>query len=189
VTVLGSGKAVTILEAEGVMRFMGIENVEKEEDEIVKKPEENEKQVIIFKCSGTEYFAVETADISRIEVVDPKNIQEIGKGKFINIAGDTVRVIRPEDYTPVKKRSYTDDKLYMLTFKKSAFPLGLLVRKVLDKVEAVFTLDKSQLYSDYMHGTSVYNEKILVFLNLEAIAEDVETDKVSKRIVKKKEII
>ena len=187
VTVLGSGKAVTILDAEGVMRFMGIENIEKDADEVIIKPEEDEKQVIIFKCSGTEYFAVETAEISRIEVIDPNSIQEIGKGRFVNIADETVRVLRPEDYTPVRKRSYSDDKLYMLTFKKSAFPLGLLVSKVLDKVEAVFSLDKSQLYSDFIFGTSVYNEKILIFLNLDAIAEDVENDKVSKRITKKKE--
>ena len=186
VTVLGSGKAVTILDAEGVMRFMGIENIEKAADEEVKAPEKGEKQVIIFKCSGTEYFAVETGDISRIEVIDPTSIQEIGKGRFVNIADETVRVIRPEDYTPVKKRTYSDDKLYLLTFKKSAFPVGLLVRKVLDKIEAVFTLDKNQLYSDFIFGTSVYNEKILVFLNLEAIAGQVESDNVSKRLSRKK---
>ena len=189
VTVLGNGKAVTILDAEGVMRFMGIGNVEKEADDDDKILEKDEKQVIIFKCSGTEYFAVETGDISRIEVVDPRNIQEIGRGRFINIADETVRVIRPEDFTPVKKRTYTDEKLYMLTFKKSAFPVGLLVRKVLDKVEAVFTLDNDQLYSDFIFGTSVYNEKILVFLNLDAIADDVENDKISKRTVRKKATI
>ncbi|MCL2664308.1 MAG: chemotaxis protein CheA, partial [Defluviitaleaceae bacterium] len=86
VTVLGSGKAVTILDAEGIMRFMGIEHIEKETDEKVINTDNDEKQVIIFKCSGTEYYAVETGDISRIEVIDPDSIQEIGRGRFINIA-------------------------------------------------------------------------------------------------------
>jgi len=119
------------------------------------------------------------------EVVDPDDIQDIGKGRFINIADETVRVIRPEDFTPVKKRSYAEEKLYILTLKNSAFPIGFLVRKVLDKLEAVFTLDNTQLYSDFIFGTSVYNEKILIFLNLAAIAEGVETDKVSRRVVRK----
>ena len=184
VTVLGSGKAVTILDAEGVMRFMGVESIENEAAETLspdfeadEKPDEAEKQIIIFNCSGPEYFAVETGDISRIEAVYPKDIQEIGEEHFINIAGETVRVIRPEDYTPVKKRSYTEDKLYMITFKKSAFPVGLLVKKVLDKIEAVFTLDSGRICSDFIHGTGAYNEKILIFLNLEAIADEVEKNK------------
>jgi len=192
VTVLGSGKAVAILDVEGVMKFMGVESIENESAgmmspnfEAGEKPEAEEKQVIIFKCSGTEYFAVETGDVSRIEVIDPKDIQEIGKGRFINIADETLRVIRPEDYAPVKKRSYADDMLYMITFKKSAFPVGLLVKKVLDKIEAVFTLDNDQLYSDFIYGTSVYDEKILVFLNLEAIADEIEKDKVSNRTAKR----
>jgi two-component system chemotaxis sensor kinase CheA len=196
VTVLGSGKAVAILDAEGVMKFMGLESIENAaagtlspDSETGEKTEEDEKQVIIFKCSGTEYFAVETGDISRIEVVDPTDIQEIGKGRFINIAGETVRVIRPEDYAPVTKQSYADDKLYMITFKKSAFPVGLLVKKVLDKIEAVFTLDNGQIYSDFIYGTSVYNEKILVFLNLEAIADEVEKDKMSSKTAKKGGIV
>jgi len=189
VTVLGSGQAVTILDAEGVMRFMGVESAENEEAETLsldfeedEKPEEAEKQFIIFNCSGPEYFAVETSDISRIEVADPKNIQEIGEGHFINIAGETVCVIRPEDYAPVQKRSYTDEKLYMITFKKSLFPAGLLVKKVLDKIEAVFTLDTGQLCGDFIYGTGVYNEKILIFLNLEAIADEAAKDKPSGRI-------
>ncbi|MCL2665155.1 MAG: chemotaxis protein CheW, partial [Defluviitaleaceae bacterium] len=186
VTVLGSGKAVTILDAEGIMRFMGIEHIEKKSDEKTKIKNEDEKQVIIFKCSGTEFYAVETGDISRIEVVDPKIIQDIGKGKFINIAEKTVRIIRPEDFAPVKKRNYNEGKLYMLTFKKSENPLGLLVKKVLDKVEDVFTFDGGQLYSDFIYGTSVYNEKILIFLNLKAIAEEVETEKKSGKTVRKK---
>jgi len=180
VTVLGSGNAVTILDAEGIMRFMGIGHIEKESDEKVVSTD-NEKQIIIFRCSGAEYYAVETGDISRIEVVDPVRIQEIGRGRFINIADETVRVIRPEDYAPVKKRTYTDDKLYILTFKKSSVPLGLLVRKVLDKVEAVFALNNSQLQSDFIFGTSTYKDKVLVFLNLDTIAEDVETDIVSRK--------
>jgi len=189
VTVLGSGKAVTIIDAEGIMRFMGIEHIEKETVSKVITVDSNEKQIIIFQCSETEYYAVETGDISRIEVIDPGSIQEIGRGRFVNIANVTVRVIRPEDYAPVKKRIYTDEKLYMITLKKSSFPMGLLVRRVFDKVDAVFTLDNSQLHSDYIFGTGVYKEKVLIFLNLDAIAEDVELNKTSKRNINKKVVV
>jgi len=182
VTVLGNGNAITILDAEGIMRFMGIEAVEKSAPaEEVKKDARDEKQVIIFTCSGTEYFALETSEISRIEIIVPKDIQEIGDSAFINIAGETIRVVRPEDYAPVKKHDYAEERLYMLTLKKSETPLGLLVGRVLDKIEDAFVLDTDHLRSDFVYGTSVFGERILVFLNSTAIVEEVEKEKRIKR--------
>ena len=179
VTVLGNGKAVPILNAEGIMRFMGVESIERDalaqlapEQETGtgdNGPETGEKQILVFVCSGPEYFAIETKDISRIEVIDPGNIQDIGSARYINIAGVTVQVIRPEDYSPVSKSDYDEEKLYILTLKKCAAPIGLLVRRVLDKVEDVFTLSDSQLHSEFVSGTCAFNEKILIFLNLTAI--------------------
>jgi hypothetical protein len=129
-------------------------------------------------CSGPEYFAIETKDISRIEAVDPKNIQEIGKESFINIAGRTVQVIRPEDFAPVGKQDFAARKLFLLTLKQCAFPVGLLARKVIDKVEDAFALSDAQLSGDFILGTSAYNEKILIFLNPAAITKKVESEKV-----------
>jgi len=186
VTVLGNGNAITILDAEGILRLMGIEAAEKNiADEKIIKDTADEKQVIVFKCSGKEYFALETSEISRIETVSPANFQEIGENRFINLAGETVRIIRPEDFAPVKKRDYAEEKLYLLTLKKSASPIGLLVGKVLDKVEKAFKLDTDRLYSDFIFGTSVFNEKILIFLNPTAIAEEVEKDNLLRKNIKK----
>ncbi|MCL2805814.1 MAG: chemotaxis protein CheA [Treponema sp.] len=189
VTVLGSGKAVAILDTLGIMRFMGLEE---KEDELQYEPEEkkyvneeNVKQVIIFKCSGTEYFAVETADILRIESIKNRNIQEINNGLFVIISGCTWRIVRPEDYAPVVKRDYTEEKLYVLTLKNSVSPTGLLVRNVIDKAEEEFLLDNKHIYSDFVFGTGIYNEKILIFINPGAIAEHVENDKTKRKITMK----
>jgi len=180
VTVLGNGKAVTILDAAGIMRFMGIENMEIEAEHQLAMTDgtaqnfkigENEKQVIIFKCSGTEYFAVEAIDIIRIECIKNKDIQEINNGYFVNINEVTWRLVRPEDLTTVTKNDYIEEKLYVLTLKNAISPMGFLVKSVIDKVEGEFTMDNKQLSGDYIFGTSVYNEKILIFLNPAAITE------------------
>ncbi|MCL2009567.1 MAG: chemotaxis protein CheA [Synergistaceae bacterium] len=183
VTVLGNGSAIAILDAEGILRLMGIEGVEK--NALTQKDEKDEKQIIIFKCSGAEYFALEMDEISRIEAVGPERIQRIGDGRFVNIAGKTVRVVRPENFAPVHKRRYTGNKLYVLTLKKSAPPVGLLAGKVLDKVSGGFELDHDRLYSDFIFGTSVFNEKILIFLDPSAIAEEVEKDKQKRKAIKR----
>ncbi|MCL2480182.1 MAG: chemotaxis protein CheA [Spirochaetaceae bacterium] len=185
VTVLGNGNAIAVLDAEGILRLMGIEATPQSiVDEEIEKEKKEEKQILIFKCSGMEYFAIEINEIFRIEVVDPEHIQEIGNGQFINIAGKTIRVVRPENYAPVKKRRYTAEKLYLLTLKKSVSPIGLLVAKVLDKVAGNFEFDDKQLYSDFIFGTSRFNEKILIFLNPAAIVEDVEKDKQANKVKK-----
>ena len=190
VTVLGNGNAVTIIDAEGIARYMNMEEtlkaaekklltqIKSEDEEI----NDSQKQIIIIKCSGNEYFAVETKAISRIEVINRSDIQEVGKWFFVNVANESIRVIRPEDFTPVKKSSYKQDKLYLLTLKNSIAPLGFLVSRVLDTVDSAFILDIDQMYSEYILGTSVYGEKILIFLNPETIAAEVENSKTAKSI-------
>jgi len=193
VTVLGSGKAVMILDADGIVRFMGVEDIEREAISALMEEsgtadkgseEEQKKQVMLFNCSGSEYYAVDIEDISRIEVIDPGDIQEIGRESYINIAGETTRIVRPEDYSPVRKRAYNRDTLYLLNLKKSLSPVGLLIGKVIDKVDDVFVINDSQVKSDFVTGTSAYNEKVLIFLNTGAIAEDIEAKKLKngKRI-------
>jgi two-component system chemotaxis sensor kinase CheA len=181
VTVLGDGNAIMILDAEGIMHLMGVESTIKTAlsqdivDEIVETVKST-KQVIIFKCSGAEYFAIETGQVSRVESVDPKRIQEIGTNNYINIEDKTIRIIRPEDFAYVKKYEYTEQKLYMLTLKNSAAPLGLLVGKIYDRVESVFKLDNSSIYGDFVLGAGVLDEKVLIFLDYPAIVEEVEKD-------------
>jgi len=192
VTVLGTGQAVTILDAEGIMRLMGIDEIRAIEEEGLSEAELNEqdaaleeKQVLVFKCSGTEFYAVGMNDITRIDTVEPGSIQQIGGGRFVNAHGTTIRVVRPEDFAPVLKRSYGEEKLFMLTLKNCATPIGLLVKNVLDKIEAGFRIEEGQILSEYILGTGVFEEKVLIFLNPDAIKEDVENDRVSKMVVRK----
>jgi len=183
VTVLGSGQAVMILDAEGIMRYMDVNAIEDEAYKLLmpdKEAEEEDidehgeiRQVMLFNCSGSEYFAVDIEDISRIESISLSDIQVIGKGSFINIAGETIRILRPEDYSPVRKRTYTNESLYLLSLKNSDTPAGLLVRKVIDKVDDAFVLDETQVHTDFVTGTSAYNEKVLIFLDTAAIANDI----------------
>ncbi|MCL2721370.1 MAG: chemotaxis protein CheA [Treponema sp.] len=192
VTVLGNGNAVTILDTEGIIRYMGLDDIQKEAIEkfssSLKKEEEqysDTKQVVIFMCSGPEYFAVEMEKIARIEIINSNDIQEIGGGHFVNIADKTIQIVRPEDYMPVVKQNYTEKKLYVLTFKKSNSTIGFLIKKVIDKVNGAFTLDNEQFCSDFVFGTSVFNEKIVIFPDTDAVINEVENDKKSRKVFKK----
>ena len=187
VTVLGNGSATAILDVEGIMRLMGLKGAPSAllHEDREPKDDSAEKQYIIFTCSGAEFFALETAEISRIETISAGQIQQVGSGRFVNIAGESVRVVRPESYIPVASRRYAAEKLHLLTLKNSASPIGLLAGKVLDKVEAAFTYDEDRLRSDFIFGTSSFGEKILIFLDPAAIAEEVENDNLRRKKAKK----
>jgi len=176
VAVLGNGSAVTILDAEGITRYMNIDN-ETLFEESVSEENDDERQAIIFKCSGHEFFALDTKEISRIEQIHPEDIQQIGNDAFINLADNTIRVVRPEHFAPVQNLDYTEEKLYLLTLKNSDSPIGLLAGKVLDKVEGAFRLDDDRICSDFIFGTSIYHDNILIFLNPAAITENIQTYK------------
>jgi len=186
VTVLGNGKAVTVLDIAGIIRFMGIEDIKKDTDlQLLLESDKNiktgnEKHILIFMCSGKEYFTVDMNYISRIESINAKDIQEINDKSFINITGITLRIVRPEDFAPVEKKDYTEEKLYLIILK-NMLPLGFLVKKVIDKAEDEFTLDNKLIYSDFIFGTGVCNEKILIFLNPAAIIEHLENEKINNK--------
>ena len=187
VTVLGNGDAIAILDAEGILRLTGVIGALRElsSEGIKAKSETEEKQYIIFVGAGTEYYALETSEISRIETVSAESIQEVGNGRFVCIAGEAVRVVKPENYAPVRNRRYPGEKLYLLTLKNTTSPIGLLANKVLDKVEAAFIYDNDRILSDFVFGTSTYNERMIIFLNPAAIIEEVENDKQKSKKVKK----
>jgi two-component system chemotaxis sensor kinase CheA len=183
VTVLGNGDAIAIIDAEGILRLMDIEEAPR--TAAVDEAGEDwadEKQIIVFKCSGTEHYALEIGEISRIETIDPGRIQEIGTDQFVNIAGETVRLVRPESFAPVRKRKYTGDKLYVLMLKNSAAPIGFLAGKVIDKVTGAFEIDDKQLNSDYIFGTCRHDDNVLIFIDPASIAEKTEKDKLKKKL-------
>lgn len=185
VMVLGSGHAITILDTEGIMRLLGIEGVPKESVE--EKSEKAARPVIIFQCSGTEYFALDTGKIARIERIAPGQIQLVGNRQFVNLAGRTVQVVRPEEYVPVEKKNYKKDKLYLLVLHEKGFSAGFLAGRALNKVEEAFEMESGCLESDYIFGTGVYHEKILIFLDSDKIMKEVEAsrqrEKISHQIV------
>jgi len=173
---------------------MGIEDIQRDTENQLSLTAEktiktgNEKQNLIFMCSGKEYFSIDISDISRIEVIKAKDIQEINNESFINISGITWRIVRPENFAPVFKQNYTEEKLYVLTLKNCTSPIGLLVRNVLDKTDEEFILDDKQIYSDFIFGTAVYNEKILIFLKSSAITSHIENEKVNRKNIIQGEI-
>ncbi|MCL2741122.1 MAG: chemotaxis protein CheW, partial [Oscillospiraceae bacterium] len=169
-TVLGSGEAIMILDAGGIVRLMDIEY--EEAPQVQGGPDAGlTRQVIVFQCSGPEHFALDMGAIRRIETIRPSQVQRVGDSLFVNVASSTVRVLRPEDHAPVSKAGYAADKLYVITLKGAATPVGLLAGRIVDKVEGEFKVDGGRITGEHVLGTSAYGEKVLIFLDPASMAE------------------
>ena len=173
VTVLGSGEAIAVLDVEGILRLLKLDTAALDAAGVRPAEEsassDDESQLIIFKCSGPELFAVDIAAVSRVENISAASVQEIGKNLFANVADETVRLIRPENCAPVAVKAYDAEKLCIIRLKGAAVPMGLLAEKVIDKVSGVFATDDKQLRGKFIYGTSKWNEKILIRLNQQKI--------------------
>jgi two-component system chemotaxis sensor kinase CheA len=196
VTVLGNGRAVLVLDAEGIRRFLGLDADEADINEPVigaadaAKAEEMDdaKQVLVFRCSGPEYYGVELDEVQRIDTLNKGDIQEIGGGLYVTVKERTVRLLQPEDFAPVRKAEYVSEKLYMVTLKeKGMLPFGFLAQKIVDKYEGVFAPDNRRFRNEYINGTGVYDGKIVIFLNAASIKDAVLQDKIIRRRVPRKD--
>ncbi len=169
VTVLGSGSAIMVLDARGLLRSSGLSGVEMPPEESA-APAENTEQVIVFACSGPEYYAVNANYVTRIVRFEAGRIQEIDDALYVSIADKAIRLIRTEDYAPVQKLPYLKKWLYLVLLDSGAQPAGLLADHVLDKVQAVLPLDNN-VEGEYILGTSIHGEKILIHLDSARILE------------------
>ena len=175
VTVLGNGNAIAILSAEGILRMLQIEGVQEHHQQI-EESKANKKQYIIFKSNGPEFYALDTMDILRIEIFSKDKIQHIGQEEYVNLDQHTIHIIHTSRYLPSEEENYIADveSYYLLTLKQAKSPMGILASRVFDKIERDERYDKAQLCNEYILGTCSYQEKVLIFLNTQAIIADLE---------------
>lgn len=174
VTILGSGHAVPILDPVGVARMLSLERVDVPEREkevsAQRVADAPVKTLVLFQCSGNEYYALPIDEIRRIEAIESGRLQTIGEGTYINLGSATVRVVRPEDGLPVQRKPYGQEKLYLILPVCGGGRVGLLVRKILSHEDIPMLLDETQLVHPRLRGTLQHDEKILLVPRLEEMA-------------------
>ncbi|MDR2888555.1 MAG: chemotaxis protein CheA [Lachnospiraceae bacterium] len=165
VTVLGSGQAVMVLDAEGLLQYSGIvgslkvEVVDETEDE-----RQDMHSVIVFGETGEDLLAVKYSQVARIERIDTTGIISDEKDSRIMIAGKAVRVIEPKDYVPVRSVDMKRQHLCLIVVRNEEEKVGFLTEKVYNQVDTHFSVGERPM-SDYIVGVGTYKSKKLVLLD------------------------
>ncbi|MEN6348765.1 MAG: chemotaxis protein CheW, partial [Syntrophomonas sp.] len=183
VTIMGDGKTALILDPEGIivkanLRFNDA-NIEKpelnlEEESISIGEQQN---LLLFKCSGPETLAMDLFMVSRVEEIEPGDIEKIGDKEYIKFRQDSLRIIRPEDYLPITKcdNPYIN-KLYVIIPKLVTNPIGIIAKRIDDTIQKKITLNQEGITGKGLVGSSIINDKIVLLLNIYELFEMADPD-------------
>lgn len=160
VTVLGSGSAVMVLDAGGILRHMDITGIEKPKE--AAQPAAETFKRVVFKSSGTEYFAVDAALVSRVERIDPAAIQLIDGKPFINVSGATYRLLPPESVlnAPPNQSAWR----YLVVLNSKA-PAALPAAQILGHAQTPAPA-RAPIGGEWVTGSTIEGDRILLHLDI-----------------------
>lgn len=177
VTILGDGKTAMILDPEGIIKAVKMKNIAKfteEESAAAGASAESgmaQQDLLLFQCSGNETFALDMSLVARVEAISQQQIDKVGSREFFQYRGDTLRIIRPEDFLPVNRGEMPADKMYVIIPKLVSHPMGILARRIVDNVKTVVRLNSGDLKSKGLLGSMLHNGKIVLLLQLYELFE------------------
>ncbi|MCX7841954.1 MAG: hybrid sensor histidine kinase/response regulator [Clostridia bacterium] len=177
VTIMGDGKTAMILDPDGIISKANLRFVEDGEDKITIESKENEERLreqqnlLLFKCSGPETFAIDLSMVSRVEEIKRADIDKVGDKEFIKFRGSSLRVIRPEDYLPVAKHESMQDRLYVIVPKLVKHPIGILIEKIDDTVLTSIRLNEEVLSAKGLMGSAIINKTMVLLINMYELFE------------------
>lgn len=185
VTILGDGKTAMIIDSEGIVKISDLkflENDESFEENIDKQTNLNETQnLLLFKCSGNELYALDIAMVSRIEKINLSEIERIGDKMYINHRGKSLRIIRPEDYLDVTSGEIDKDFAYIIIPKLVRHPMGILAKSIQDNIKVSLKLDDEEIKMDGLIGSSIYENKIMLVINIYELFEIADPERNEKQ--------
>lgn len=178
VTILGDGKTSMILDPSGIIEkanlhyFDGID--EKKSKDLIKESESirEAQNLLLFRCSGPETLALNMSLISRVEEVEAKNIDKIGDKEYIKFRGNSLRIIRPEDFLPVSNKQSDKSKYYVIIPKLVRHPIGILIERIHDTVQTGIELKQDDtITAKGLIGSSIINNTIVLLVNIYELFE------------------
>jgi len=170
-TILGDGKVAMVLDNESIgtagKLILAEEHIQGLSAEKISIGSGRELQeLLLFKCSGPETFGLSLPMIARVDELDPRNIQVVGDQEYMNFRGNALRLIRLADYLPVAKLQVDGQKLYVIIPKMVKNPMGIIIEKIWDTVEAELDIDTHELKVAGLFGSAILNDRIILLLNL-----------------------
>lgn len=181
-TIMGDGRVAMILDTVGIaaharLRFGEIQAEESRRaaDDCQGRRECGDlcQSFLIFSNCATERFALPLSRISRLMMVEARQITTVGRQAFLTYDGRGLPLIRLEDYLPVTALPENVAGLYVIIPKKARTPFGILVADIQDTVETVIAADPGGNRQGFA-GAAVIADQLIFVIDIEALLDRVE---------------
>jgi len=175
-TVLGDGRIAMILDIAAVaelgkLRFITAETTVR----ALRRSEEEQRTVLLFDLGGPERFAVPLCLITRVEQVQPHQIQVAHEREYLDFRGMVIPLVRLEQTVPRIHGNYREGPLYVL-IPKCRRTFGVLVVNVLDTVDVESQIDATTIRHPGIVGSQLVNGRLTLLVDVFSTIEHVEPD-------------
>jgi len=184
VTILGDGKTAMILDPTGIIEKANLHYLEEQDEKGVKQLEQEiqsmyeNQNILLFKCSGPETMAIDMSMVSRVEEISPGEIERVGDKEYIQFRGQSLRIIRPEDFLPIAKQKVEKTKLYIIIPKLVKYPMGILIENIQDTIQSSIDIrGDDSITAKGLIGSTVLNSKIVLLMNIYELFEMADPEK------------
>lgn len=182
-TIMGDGKVAPILDIAGIAtKTAVVSEVKKELQTGIDHPDQNvmtgddREDFVLFKGSGNETLALNIALIKRIDKIKKADIEQVGDRYYVTRGNQPLRVIKPEDYLAINSSTDDCESYYVITPKLVPQPIGILATEIIENVNFEPIIDAQQFKMNGMFGAAVFNEKMILIINIYELLDRVEPE-------------
>jgi two-component system chemotaxis sensor kinase CheA len=168
-TIMGDGRVAMILDVSGIatgqnLKFTDLANdtARSLEEE---KSDRSSRELILFRNSAEEQFAVDLDQIVRLERIDRSQIEKIGNREYVQYLGRGLPLIRLEKHLAVRPMESERDELFVLIPRAEHVQAGILVSEVIDTIESHVTVERSSDDDQAIEGRAIVDGRLTIFLD------------------------
>ncbi len=168
-TILGNGKVSLIVDPASLARVAGLSSVQEEfrsPEKTLPPPEaEQDVDLLVFRNTEKEVFAVPIDRVGRIDKIDPERVEEAAGKKIIQHRGKVLHVHTLAEFTPASPFRPTGEIL-VIVFYVEGKQLGLLANPPIDTVSLPVRRDPELSSIPGIAGTAFLEGKTALVLDV-----------------------
>lgn len=176
--ILGDGNVALILDVGGITKFLKLQaNIREELRSETKREEKTKDHFLLFSVKA-QLFGLNSNQVLRIELIDPKSIERIMEREVIQYRGEIVELCRLDAYFNLKTGDHGPENT-MVLFQTGTGKKGILVNEIYNVIEEISSFTQNEDQSSGVVGNGIVLEETVIVINPITVLS-----KVTKNIVK-----
>jgi two-component system, chemotaxis family, sensor kinase CheA len=175
-TILGDGKVVMILEAQGVAKRAKLDLTQM--SDLLEGGEshhalhtERAPSMIIFEGAEGEFFALPQAELRRMEKINVADIERVGHREFIRHRDRSIPLLRLEDVLPVQAPHEVSDEAFVLIPRSDEWEVAIFATRIVDTLVSDVTPEPHLVSGPGLLGSAILDDRLTLFLSTPDLLE------------------